>query len=66
MFILVSSGSLGGWGSFAQVPGPSQGPRYALGTSGGTGPSTDLFAGGDDGDSANTDMDQFIGDDDSL
>ena len=55
-------GPLGGWGSFAQAPRPSEDPRYTLGTSGGASPSTDHFASDNDEDG---DIDQFIRDADS-
>nr|POF10703.1 hypothetical protein CFP56_46138 [Quercus suber] len=54
MFMPVPLGPLGGWGSFAQAPGSSQGLGYTLGTSGSAGPSTNPFVGSDDNDGANT------------
>ena len=59
-YMLVPPSPRGGWCSFAQAPGPSQGPRYALGTSDGAGPS---IAGSNDSDDSNSD--QFIGGEDS-
>ena len=62
-YIPVPPGLPGSWGSFAQVPGPSQDPGYAPSTLGGAGLSTGPFAGDDDDD--DDDADQFIRGDDS-
>ena len=61
--MLVPPSPRGSWGSFTQALGPSQGPRYALGTSDGASPSTSPFASGDD--SYDCDTDQFISSEDS-
>ena len=62
-YMLVPPSPQGGWCSFAQAPGPSQGPGYAPDTLDGAGPSIGPFAGSDDSDDSNTD--QFIGGEDS-
>ena len=62
-YVLVPLSLRGSWGSFTQALGPSQGPRYALGTSNGASPSTSPFARGDD--SYDGDTNQFISSEDS-
>nr|POE80340.1 hypothetical protein CFP56_14103 [Quercus suber] len=49
-YMLAPPGLSGGWDSFGQASRPSQDPRYSLGISGGTGPSTGPFAGDNDDD----------------
>ena len=62
-YMLVPPSPLGGWCSFAQAPGPSQGLGYAPGISDSAGPSIGPFASSNDSDDSNTD--QFIGGEDS-
>ena len=56
-YMPVPPSPLCGWGSFAQAPGPSQDPGYALGTLGSVGPSLSPFVDDDDSDDDDDDID---------